>query len=395
MRGSLRKRYKDSWSIILDLGYLVDRTTGKLTRQQKWITVCGTKRDAEKRLSELLHDANRGQFVQPTKRTFGEWLEEWLEKAIKPPAKRLRTYETYKSVIERHLKPRLGGIPLQQLKAVDLKQYYTDQKLSQASLVQHHAIIHSSLRVAQLEGLVQRNVASLVIGKPRKPDDQDDVIHHCWEADEAKKFLEAARDAGPQQAAFYTLALHTGMRKAELCGLKWEDLDLENRRVSIRHQLVKPGSEPVFGPPKNGLRRTIDLDPETVALLRRHKAHQAEMKLANRQHYRDHGLMFAKELADLQRRQDTLGDPLQMNNLGQREYAGLIKKANVRPIKFHGLRHTCATLMLQANVPIKVVQERLGHKKIEITLGIYAHALPSMQQEAAAKLGAILHGGVS
>ena len=113
MRGSLRKRYKDSWSIILDLGYQVDRTTGKLKRQQKWITVCGTKRDAEKRLSELLHDANRGQFVQPTKRTFGEWLEEWLEKAIKPPAKRLRTYETYKSVIERHLKPRLGGLPLQ------------------------------------------------------------------------------------------------------------------------------------------------------------------------------------------------------------------------------------------------------------------------------------------
>jgi integrase len=112
----------------------------------------------------------------------------------------------------------------------------------------------------------------------------------------------------------------------------------------------------------------------------------------NRTHYQDHGLVFAKEWAELQRRKDTLGDPLQMNNLGQREYARLLKAAGVRRIKFHGLRHTCATLLLQANVPAKVVQERLGHKKIEITLNVYAHVLPSMQQDAAVKLGALLHG---
>ncbi len=131
-----------------------------------------------------------------------------------------------------------------------------------------------------------------------------------------------------------------------------------------------------------------------MGLLRRHKAHQAQLKLKNRQHYHDQGLVFAKEWGDLQRRHNTLGDPLQMNNLGQRDYARLIKAAGVRPIKFHGLRHTCATLMLQAGVPVKVVQERLGHKRIEITLGIYAHALPSMQEEAAARLGMLLHGQV-
>ena len=102
--------------------------------------------------------------------------------------------------------------------------------------------------------------------------------------------------------------------------------------------------------------------------------------------------MFAKEWGGLQRRHDTLGNPLQANNIGQNEYAKLIVAAGVRRIKFHGMRHTCATLLLQAGVPPHVVQQRLGHKRIEMTLSTYAHALPSMQQDAAARLGVILHG---
>jgi integrase len=167
--------------------------------------------------------------------------------------------------------------------------------------------------------------------------------------------------------------------------------DLGSRRCTFARQLLKAGPEPVFGPVKNKTPRTIELSEETVALLRRHRAHQAELKLANRDHYRDHGLVFAKAWPDLQRQRDTLGDPLQMNNLGQREYARLFRTAGARPIKFHGLRHSSATLLLSAGIPPNVVQHRLGHKKIEITLSVYAHALPSMQQDAAAKLAALLH----
>jgi integrase len=156
-------------------------------------------------------------------------------------------------------------------------------------------------------------------------------------------------------------------------------------------QLIKPGPEPVFGPLKNGESRTLSVASETIALLRKHKARQAELKLSNRAHHHDHGLVFAKEWEHLRRHGDTLGHPLQMDNLGQNEYRRLIKQAGIRPIKFHGLRYTCATLLLQAGVPIKVVQERLGHKRIEITLNIYVHALPSMRQDAAAKLAALLH----
>jgi len=138
--------------------------------------------------------------------------------------------------------------------------------------------------------------------------------------------------------------------------------------------------------------RTIDITPSTVQLLKAHRSHQSEIKLKNRPTYHDHELVFAKEWRDLGRKHDVLGEPLQINNLGQREYRRLIKAADVRPIRFHGLRHTCATLMFQAGVPVKVIQERLGHKRIEMTLGIYAHVLPSMQQDAASRLGALLHG---
>ena len=391
MRGSLKKRYKGSWSIVLDLGYHVDPETGRRKRRQKWITVRGTKRDAERKLAELIHRADTGSFIEPTKVTVGEWLDIWLEKAIKPPRRTLRAYETYKSVIKRHLKPKLGAIRLQDLRAIDVERYRAEFGLAPATGEQHHTLLNSALNAAVRADLIQRNVATLAQNKPRAPEGQQDVLANVWEAHEAQRFLRTAKAAGPRPAAFYSLALDTGMRKAELCGLKWSDLDADGR-LTVQRQLVKPRPEPIFGPVKNETPRVLELAPETLDLLRTHKVHQAEIKLRNRQHYHDHGLMFAKEWGGLQRRHDTLGNPLQANNIGQNEYAKLIVAAGVRRIKFHGMRHTCATLLLQAGVPPHVVQQRLGHKRIEMTLSTYAHALPSMQQDAAARLGAILHG---
>ena len=391
MRGSLKRRYKGSWSIILDLGYQTDPDTGRRKRRQKWITVRGTKRDTERRLAELVNDTNKGTFVEPSKVTIGEWLDMWLEKAIRPPRRTLRAYETYKSAIARHLKPSLGAIRLQDLRALDVERYHADLGLAPATGEKHHAILNSALKAAVRADLLHRNVATLAVNKPRAPQGHEDVLANVWEAHEARLFLETAKAAGPQPAAFYSLALDTGMRKSELCGLKWTDLDAQGR-LTVQRQLIKPGSSPIFGPVKNKTPRALELAPETLRVLRTHKAHQAESKLRNRQHYRDYGLMFAKEWDGLQRRHDVLGNPLQVNNLGQREYAKLIAASGVRRIKFHGMRHTCATLLLQAGVQPHVVQKRLGHKRIEMTLSIYAHALPAMQQDAAARLGAILHG---
>ena len=390
MRGSLRQRYAGSWSLILDLGYQVDPGTGLRKRKQKWITFRGTKRDAERKLAELLHASHTHTFVDPVKVTVGEWLDEWLEKSIKPPRRTLRAYETYKSAIERHLKPALGTIRLQELRVTDIERFHADLGLAPATGEKHHAIINSALKAAVRADLIPRNVAPLATNKPRAPEGHDDVLANVWEAHEARQFLDTAKAAGSQPAAFYALALETGMRKGELCGLQWSDLGATGT-LTVQRQLVKPGSEPIFGPVKNKTPRQLELGAETLALLRQHRAHQAAVKLRNRRQYHDHGLMFAKEWSDLTRRYDTLGNPLQANNLGQREFAKLIAASGVRRIKFHGMRHTCATLLLQAGVPAHVVQKRLGHKRIEMTLSTYAHALPSMQQDAADRLGAILH----
>jgi integrase len=242
------------------------------------------------------------------------------------------------------------------------------------------------------QGLVTRNVASLVDGRPRAKGTREDAKAHCWTLDEARTFLAAAKNAGPQLAAFFALALDSGMRKNELCGLAWSAVDLDNGRVTVDRQLVTPGRTPAFGPTKTGAPRVIDLNAETIRLLREHKRAQAALKMRNRATYHDLGLVFAKEWGDVYGREDSLGNPLQSNNLGQREFARVLKASGVRRIKFHGLRHTCATLLLGAGEPVHVVSQRLGHANPTITLSIYAHAIPLQQQRAAATLGALLHG---
>jgi integrase len=389
MRGSIKRRYKSSRSLIIDLGRERDPATGRSKRRQKWITVRGSKQEAEKKLRELLRQADAGEFVEKLRVTVGEWLREWLDKAIRPPARKLNTYDRYFHVIEKHLIPALGAIRLQALKAADVKRYYTDRPtLSSGTLAQHHAILSGALKAAVVEGLVTRNVASLVIGKPRSRRDHDAVRQNCWDAEEARAFLKAAKATGEQVAAFAALALDSGARKGELCGLRWVDVDLDACTATFVRPLLKAGRTPLFGSIKNDTPRTV----ETVELLRVHKRHQAELKMANRTAYHDLGLVFAKEWGHLHGREDSLGLPLQANNFGQREFARVITAAAVRPITLHGLRHTSATLLLKVGVPPQVVQQRLGHKRIEMTLGIYAHVLPSMQQDAARRLEALLHG---
>ena len=203
MRGSIKQRSKGSWSIRIDLGY-EPGANGILKRKQKCQTIRGTKQQAELKLAELLRAVNHGEFVERSKLTVGAWLTEWLEKAIKPPAKRASTYAAYHHVIHDKLIPVLGAIPLQQLKALDIKRYYVEQTtLSASTLAQHHAILTGALKAAAVTSLVTRNVAALVIGKPQARRDHDLVLQNCWEADEAGRFLAAANAAGPQPAALF------------------------------------------------------------------------------------------------------------------------------------------------------------------------------------------------
>jgi len=395
MRGSIKtiisgKKYR----IIFDR-YDVGPTGGRV-RKKVWKTVNGTKGEAETELARKITQSKDGQLIEPAKVTVAEWLTRWLAKSIEArvtDGRRAKaTLLGYSRIIKKHVAPRLGSVRLQDLRPLDLDAYYSSlTTLSSASRQVHHALINSALKSAVKQGLVSRNVATDVDEKPKKGTRQD-VLDHVWTATEVGRFLETARSAGTQAAAFYTLALDTGARRGELASLKWTDLDFETGRLTIQRHLVQGGLLPEFSPTKSKVARTVELAPQTLVLLRVQKKHQAEIKLRNRKHYRDHGLIFAKEWGDTYNRPESLGGPLQVNNIAAREFNKLIKVAGVKRIKFHGMRHTMATLALSTGIPVHVVQRRLGHASAEMTLNIYSHVLPSMQQDAADRLAHLYYG---
>jgi len=332
MRGSIRKRGKHYQGRV-DIG--LDPKTGE--RRIAYITR-DLKSEVQVEITDILAKLRGGEFVDSQKTTFAEWLDRWFEAAIES-SKRPRTCERYRGIIDQHLKPVLGHVVLQRLQALDFEHYYKESPLSGATLALHHTVIHSALASAVRKKILNRNEAALVDGKPRARNRNDTPLirENCWDADEARRFLKIACGSGPQPAAFYSLALELGLRKNEIAALMWGDTDLEAGTVRVVHQLQKPCSEPNFVPLKSSSARTLDLSPELVELLKAHRQHQSEVKMRNRLAYHDHGLIFAKEgrVTSAER----LGDPLQTNNIAEREFDPMIKNAEVRRIKFHGLRH--------------------------------------------------------
>jgi integrase len=410
MKGWIVKRHRGSWSIVLDLGYQVNPTTGLKRRRQKWITYTppvGTPRKrakelAKEKLTALLHASNTGTYVEPSKLTVASWLTTWLTESVKP-ARSKATYRLYETTIRVHLIPGLGQIPLQQLRPGQVQAYYANVQrtrgrnasrttLSPKTLALHQAILSGAMQSAVKQDLVTRNIIPLVEGRTEVKPAREEA-KKCWTLDEAQRFLTAAKAAGPQLAALFASALDTGARLGELCGLRWTDIDLDGGAVTIDRQLLESKPTPVFGPTKTGQARRINLNSETIRLLRDHKRSQAELKLKNRLQYRDLGLVFCQEWDHVRSRTDALGLPLHKGRLGPGALKPIATAAGVRVVRFHALRHTVATLMLSAGTPVHVVAERLGHASATQTLDTYAHVLPADQHQATQQLGALLHTG--
>jgi integrase len=386
VRGHLKSRSKGSWSLVIDHGR--DPETKK--RKQKWVTFHGSRQDAQKELTKLLGKVDDGTFVEKSKETLVEFLRRWLQNSV-TPNRRPETARVYGSIIEGHIaKHAIGAMPLQQVRASHLEKYLAEVKGAASSVAVHHAILRRALRIAVKDELLAASPAVDLDRRRPSKDIGETARVHCWSATEARRFIDAAKKASPQLSAFCQLALDTGARKSELHGLRWSDLDLDATSLTIERQLDRGGAEPVFGPTKTKQARTIRLGAETVDALRRHKAAQAEVKMANRTTYKDHGLIFAKEPEDIQTPGSELGQPL--TTLSERRYKSLLTDNGIRVIKFHGLRHTCATLLLAAGQPAMVVAARLGHAKVTMTLEVYAHANDDMQRAAAAQLASVLHG---
>lgn len=381
-----------SWSIVIDRGY-VTQADGTRRRKQQWVTISGTRAEAEARRAEMVRDANRGVLVINTRLTLTEWLDRWLHTIS--VARRESTIRQYRSIIGAHLKPALGSLRLAAVTPLDLESYYaTKGHLSRTTLQMHHAVLSAAFGAAVRANIISRNPASLVTGKPKPNRDPEVIRAKCLSGQEARRLLEVAQEAGPQWGALIALALDTGARRNELLGLRWGDiaLDSDTPSATISRQLIDHrGPSPRFGPTKNGAARTITLAPGTVTLLLQHRRAQAECIMRNRHHYRtDLDLVFARTF-DEGATSSTLGLPLSRDILTRRfhrlrEQAGLPTS-----FTFHGLRHTSATLELASGAPLKAVSERLGHRKTATT-DIYTHVLPEMAQDAARRRGAVLYG---
>lgn len=320
--------------------------------------------------------------------TVGEYLDRWLEDVVRGTV-RESTFSRDEYLVRNHIKPALERRKLRKLSALDLQRLYrnrVDSGLSGSTVQKIHHVMHKALAQAVRWDLIPRNPADSVT--PPTPTLKE---MRPLSVPEARRLLEAAR--GDRLEAFYVLALHIGMRRGELLGLKWADVDLDTSTIRVRRTLTRTenGKRVALGEPKTKKsRRTVRLTPVATDALGRHRARQAEEKLKAGELYADQDLVFADEGGGL----------INPSNLRQRSFASLLRRAfgedgDATRITFHDLRHTCASLLFQRNVHPKFVQELLGHASVAITLDTYSHMLPGMGGEAADAIGDALGQGFS
>ena len=293
------------------------------------------------------------------------------------PSLRPKTHVGYEVLIRRHALPSLGRHRLARLQPQYLQELYRDRLAAGAApmTVRHlHALLHRALKDALRWGLVVRNVADLV-DPPRAP--RPDL--RTLSQDEARRLIDSA--PGDRFEALYVLALTSGMRQGELLALRWRDLNLDRGSLRILGSLQRTENGLAILEPKTaGSRRQVALTSEAVSALRRHRVAQAEERLGMGIHWEDNDLVFANEV----------GRPIEVRNLMRRSFLPLLERAGLPRIRFHDLRHTAATLLLQQGAHPKLVAEMLGHSRIGTTLDLYSHVTPTMHRQAAAMMDALL-----
>ncbi len=380
--GNITRRGKSSWRIKYEIGR--DPVTGK--RQTRYITVRGTRKDAQRELTRVQHEIDTGAHVDATKESVGEYLERWLRDYAKVNVAP-KTFERYSEIVTKHLKPALGAIVLKDLKPLHIQGYYSDALesgrlngqggLAPRTVHHSHRILSEALRQAVRWRMLAINPAEAVT--PPKPEETEiEILNN----DELVRLLQAARPTRYFPAIL--LAATTGMRRGEVLAVRWRDIDLDGAVLTVNQAVEETmAGLRVKSPKTKRSRRNITLPALTVEALRRHRLHQLEerMKLGL---VRDHdGLVFT----------DLEGGLVRPRNL-TKEFGRIVKRAGLRSVTFHGLRHTHITTLLGDGVNPTVVSERAGHASMAITLQLYGHVLPNMQTDAAARVDAALRGAL-
>jgi integrase len=379
-RGFIVKR-GEAYRIAVELP--TDQTTGK--RQRHWETFHGTKKEANKRLTELQGFVDRGRLGANSKMILTDFLDLWLEQHADTKAD--KTSLRYHQIVQHQLKPHLGSVRLDLLTPAVISGL--DKKLRSENLApqtrQHaHRVLHTALNYAlTLRLIVSHPMDGLQAPSVPKKEMQ------VFDVAEARRFLETCRTAQLQRwadpdrlkwLAFFSVALNTGMRVSELRGLRWQDVDYEASELRVRQNALRiPKVGWVRKSTKtSGSVRSISIDATLLDMLKRHQAEVMNLRVLSPK-FDEYDLVFPSEA----------GTPLEDRRIHY-VFKHLCELAGVKKIRPYDLRHCCATLLLSAGVNPKVVQERLGHASVTLTLQTYSHVLPNIQKDAANTMGKLL-----
>ncbi len=362
-RGSVVKRGK-TYSIVYYVG-----------TKQKWETIGPHKREAEKALAEKLADLNKAPYRELKKVLFAafaqKWLVEYAEGKVKPG-----TLDHYQRVVAGHLIPYFGEMPLQQI-SPEMVQGYISQKRSEGKLsaktINNTLVpLKEMFKHAVRWGYLRENPA-LYVEKPRVERKEMDFLT----PEEIRLMLDHAR---PQFRPLFLCAVLTGLRRGELLGLQWEDIDWRAGQIRVRralyfeaHRTEKERKWRFISPKSKNSVRSVNLSPTLMLELKKYKlAHPSGA----------HGLVFSQDD----------GKPLDPDNLAKREFRSALRRAGLRQVSFHSLRHSFTALLIAQGENIKYIQSQLGHASVQTTLDRYGHLLPATHQEAAQRLDQTLFG---
>lgn len=444
MRGSVVKK-GDRWYVKIELD--PDPAMGR--RRQKWHSGFSTKRAAERARVDLLSKLDRGEYVEPTQQTLADFLREWLA-AIEPTV-RPSTFDSYSRNMRVHVIERIGSVRLAKVDAGVLNGLYATllasgrRPSSRLGAGYSEAVVERALELRsegvslaktaerlraempETEHITKDTLASLLRRRtgaataptpgldgrtvnyihtilrrafkdavrwgrlPRNPADAADPPRggqksdgiQSWEAATLREFLDRSRVDGDRLHPLWVLLATTGMRRGEALGLRWSDVDLDAGRVRIVQTVLRVRSAVSIGEPKTARgRRPVSLDKATVKVLRAHRRRMLEERLLVGEGFDDHGLVF--------HRPD--GSPLKPDAVSS-AFVRRTARYRLPRLTLKGLRHTWATLALERGVHPRVVQERLGHSTIAITLGIYSHVAPTLHDEAAELIAQVILSG--
>jgi integrase len=364
MRGNITRRGKSSWRIKFDVG--ADETGKRLIQYQ---TVHGSKKDAQAELAKRLTEFAEGRYVAPTVETVASYAEHWLEH-IAPATRSPITVSRYRTLIVTHIIPGLGDKALQSLDGVRIDKFYAGLRtngrwygggLSSMTLHHLHSVLSQILESAVKARKLARSPIADVQTKPKPKTKQIEVLNEI----ELATLLDHLRDKGHPLYLPVLLASATGLRRGEVLGLRWQDIDFAKETLQVAQAVEKIGGKLHIKAPKTARsRRTIKLPAALVPELTRHRKEQSELRLK---------LGLGKNSADLVFT-TPLGAMMNPNYLSE-SFSFEVKAAGLKPVTFHGLRHTHITHLLKSGVPVHVVSARAGHSKPAVTLNTYSHLL--------------------